>query len=131
MAFTKNDYTVGWIAAADVELAVAKAMLERPYYSKLPKAAKDTNTYTLGRIGDHNVVIAGLPVGSVGSVPAAVAASNLIRSFPKVRFVLMVGVGGGISVSSLPPLKDVRLGDVVVSTPFGQNGPCLYYVSSV
>ena len=122
MAFTRNDYTIGWIATLDVELAAAKAMLERPYHPKLPKAAKDTNTYTLGRLGEHNVVIAGLPSGAVGTSSAAIAASNLVRSFPKVRFVMMVGLAEGVSITSLPPEKDVRLGDIVVSSPNGFHG---------
>jgi hypothetical protein len=58
----------------------------------LLQAENDTNTYTLGQ---HNVVLVCLPSGTTGIGAAATAARDLLRSFPKVRFGLMVGVGGG------------------------------------
>ncbi|OPB46716.1 hypothetical protein A0O28_0068400 [Trichoderma guizhouense] len=81
-------------------------------HGDLPKPANDSNTYTLGSIGKHNVVIACLPKGHIGNNPAATVAAQMVSTFPSVRFGLMVGIGGGI-----PP--KVRLGDVVVSTPVG------------
>lgn len=54
------DYTVGWICALDDELAAARGMLDE-IHSPLVLPRKDRNSYTLGRIGDHNVVIACLP----------------------------------------------------------------------
>jgi nucleoside phosphorylase len=86
----------------------------------LQAAENDTNTYTLGRIEQHNVVLACLPTGTTGISAAATAARDLLRSFPKVRFGLMVGVGGG--APSNDPHQDIRLGDVVVSTPKGNDG---------
>ncbi len=47
----------------------------------------------------------------------------MLRSFPSIRFGLMVGIGGGA-----PSLKhDIRLGDVVVSSPVGRTGGVIYY----
>ena len=113
--FTNNDYTVGWICALQAELAASQAMLDEEHPDLL-QAENDTNTYTLGRIGQHNVVLACLPSGTTGISAAATAARDLLRSFPKVRFGLMVGVGGGApSNPSDDPRKDIRLGDVVVS----------------
>ncbi|KAF7534098.1 hypothetical protein G7054_g6514 [Neopestalotiopsis clavispora] len=66
----------------------------------------DPNTYTFGSIGGHNIVIACLPEGKIGTNPAAVVASHMVHAFPAIRFRLMVGIGGGV-----PP--KVRLGDVV------------------
>ena len=77
----------------------------------------DNNTYHLGSIHGHNVVIACLPHSSYGTTSAAVVAASLLRSFKQVRFGLMVGVGGAI-----PDCKDIRLGDVVVSTPSHGSG---------
>ena len=115
--FTNNDYTVGWICALQAELAASQAMLDEEHPDLL-QAENDTNTYTLGRIGLHNVVLACLPSGTTGISAAATAARDLLRSFPKVRFGLMVGVGGGApSNPSEDPCKDIRLGDVVVSNP--------------
>ena len=122
LGFTNNDYTVGWICALPIELAASTAMLDEQH-PELPQDEKDSNTYTLGRIGPHNVVLACLPLGATGIHPAAIAAANLLRSFPKIRFGLMVGVGGGApNKPSDDPHEDLRLGDVVVSTPKGTSG---------
>ena len=119
---TNNDYTVGWICALDVELAASQAMLDEEHPDLL-QVENDTNTYTLGRIGQHNVVLACLPSGTTGISAAATAARDLLRSFPRVRFGLMVGVGGGApSNPSDNPRQDIRLGDVIVSNPEGNSG---------
>ena len=122
MAFMHDDYTIGWIAALDVELAPAIAMLDQPLHEDLPKDLQDINTYTLGKIGDHNIVIAGLPAGSIGTSSAIQSASHLTRTFPNIRFILMVGIGGGVPHPDASPTKDVRLGDIVVSNPDGNHG---------
>lgn len=120
---TNNDYSVGWICALEVELAAAQAMLDAEH-PDLPSVDNDTNTYTLGRIAHHNVVLACFPSGTVGTSIAATVAANLLRSFPKIRFGLMVGIGGGAPkpTASDDPRKDLRLGDVVVSNPEGEYG---------
>jgi hypothetical protein len=74
----------------------------------------DSNTYTLGSIGKHNVVIACLPDGRYGTNAAANVVTLLAGTFPSVRSCLMVGIGGGI------PSNKVRLGDVVVGRPKDQ-----------
>ncbi|CVK84594.1 related to ankyrin [Fusarium proliferatum] len=106
-----NDYHVGWVCALPTEQTAAIAMLDQRHKS-LPKPPNDNNTYALGSVGNHSVVIACLPKGKIGNVSAATVATNMVSTFPNIRFCLMVGIGGGI-----PP--KVRLGDVVVSTPVG------------
>lgn len=119
---TNDDYTVGWICALDVELAASEAMLDEEH-PNLPNADRDSNTYTLGRIGPHSVVLAGFPSSSPGIGAAATVATNLLRSFPQIRFGLMVGVGGGApNDSATNSRNNLHLGDVVVSTPEGQCG---------
>jgi nucleoside phosphorylase len=120
MPTTEITYTVGWICALDVELAASQAMLDEEYPDLDLQDENDTNTYTLGRIGQHNVVLACLPSGTTGISAAATAARDLLRNFPRVRFGLMVGVGGG--APSNDSCQDIRLGDVVVSTPKGNDG---------
>lgn len=44
-------------------------------------------------------------------------------TFPRLRFCLIVGVGGGIPSEK----NDIRLGDIVVSLPDGQNGGVIKY----
>ncbi|WQF79138.1 Putative nucleoside phosphorylase domain, NACHT nucleoside triphosphatase [Colletotrichum destructivum] len=83
-------------------------MLDRTHES-LPPKENDDNTYTLGNIGRHNIVMACLPLGQYGTNNAAIVASNMHRSFPSIRIRLMVGIGGGV-----PGHVDIRLGDIVV-----------------
>lgn len=83
----------------------------------------DTNSYTWGSIGEHNIVIASLPAGEYGTASAAGVAITLLSSFPEVRFGLMVGIGAGVPRQD----RDVRLGDVVVSRPHGRSGGVVQY----
>src|SRR5437764_14208382 len=61
---TYNDYTVGWICALQKEQTAATAMLDQKH-EDLPNPENDHNTYALGRVGKHNIVIACLPKGEV------------------------------------------------------------------
>lgn len=115
-------FTVGWICALSVEATAAKAMLDETY-SDIPQPVYDNNSYSFGRIGKHNVVIANLPAGSTGVTSAAVVAEKLGRSFPLIRIGLMVGIGGGVP----SPKNDIRLGDVIVSQPTGTFGGVIQY----
>jgi hypothetical protein len=58
----KEDYPTGWVCALRVELAAAAEMLDEEHEA-IPPASNDNNMYTLGRIGDHNVVIPCVPKG--------------------------------------------------------------------
>ncbi|KAH6886899.1 hypothetical protein B0T10DRAFT_407385, partial [Thelonectria olida] len=107
-----NDYNVGWVCALHIEMAAAKAMLDNVHDESLFHASNDSNdsnTYVLGSIGKHNVVIACLPSGGYGTNNAATVANDMQRSFPSINIRLMVGIGGGV-----PGTVDVRLGDIVV-----------------
>lgn len=112
---SSDDYTVGWICALPIEMAATQAMLDNTH-ADLPRRFNDSNTYTLGSIGRHNIVIACLPEGGYGTNNAASVASNMRRTFPFVRAYLMVGIGG-----AAPGRVDVRLGDVVVSNSVVQS----------
>ncbi|CAG7955560.1 unnamed protein product [Penicillium nalgiovense] len=105
-----DDYTVGWICALPLEMAAAKLMLD-VIHPSLPRPPTDQNTYILGNIGSHNIVITCLPSGAYGNVSATTVAMQLLSSFHSIRFGLMVGIGGGVPSSSV----DIRLGDIVVS----------------
>ncbi|KAI0206014.1 hypothetical protein F4808DRAFT_455506 [Astrocystis sublimbata] len=117
-----EDYTVGWICAVDKEHVAAQAFLDDQHDDLDSLPANDNNTYTLGRVGKHNVVIAVLPHWEYGLVNAANAARDMIRSFPNLRVGLMVGIGGGA-----PARQDIRLGDVVVSSAGRANGGVFQY----
>ena len=119
---TNNDYSVGWICSLEIELAAAEAMLDENH-PDIPITDKDSNTYILGRIGKHNVVLACPTVGSFGTNTTATVAANLLRSFPEIRIGLMVGIGGGAPSKPDPnPRKDLHLGIIVVSDPEDEYG---------
>ncbi|KAK1961802.1 purine and uridine phosphorylase [Colletotrichum sublineola] len=116
-----EDYTVGWVCALPLEMAAASAMLDETH-EPLAMNPNDSNVYTFGRIGSHNVVIACLPSGQYGTNSAAVVANNMRWSFPSICIGLMVGIGGGV-----PGKVDIRLGDVVVSNPTGGSPGVVQY----
>ena len=64
LALSPKDYTVAWICALSIELAAAQNMLDEEH-NGVPTAPSDHNSYTLGRVNDHNVVIANLPLGYI------------------------------------------------------------------
>jgi nucleoside phosphorylase len=112
---THDDYTVACICPMGVELAPVEAMLDEEHLS-LP-TSRDKNSYTFGRIGAHNVVIAVMP--EIGNNSAAIVATQLLNDFTSIRFGLLVGIGGGIPGDDE---DDIRLGDVVVSKPTATFG---------
>ncbi|KAL4757124.1 5'-methylthioadenosine/S-adenosylhomocysteine nucleosidase family protein [Aspergillus foveolatus] len=84
-----EDFTVGWVTALPIELAAARKMLDEEY------EYHDDSTYTLGRIGEHNVVVACFPSGQLGIANGATVAASLKAKFLALEFCLMVGIGGG------------------------------------
>ncbi|KAF5245195.1 hypothetical protein FAUST_1850 [Fusarium austroamericanum] len=115
-------YTVGWICAIRAELVAAQELLDEELEDIVPTPEHDNNNYTLGKIGEHHVVIAVLPRGQYGGTSAANAARDMIRTFPNVRIGFMVGIGGGI-----PTQYDIRLGDIVVGSPTYRSGGLIQY----
>ncbi|RYP19648.1 hypothetical protein DL765_003241 [Monosporascus sp. GIB2] len=103
----RKHYKVGIVCALPKELMAVRVLFDSKH--EVPKTPpEDDNSYSLGRIGEHNVVATCLP--EYGTNAAAAAVVHMIRSFP-VRFCLLVGIGGGVPSKQ----HDIRLGDVVVS----------------
>ncbi len=67
---THRDYTIAWICALPLELAASRAMLDTQHPPQ-PCIAGNDNTYVLGHIHRHNVVMACLP-GQYGTNNAAI-----------------------------------------------------------
>ncbi|KAK6525990.1 hypothetical protein TWF281_011033 [Arthrobotrys megalospora] len=105
-----ESYTIAWVCALPIEMAAARAMLDDVHEIPIT-CGNDSNTYILGRIERHNIVVACLPNDQYGTNNAANVLTHLIRTFPSIRLGLMVGIGGGV-----PSLADIRLGDIVVGT---------------
>lgn len=88
-------FTIGWITAIETEYQAARQVLDVEYYAKkinLPTG--DKNVYTLGRIGEHNMVIGTLPPNMYGTRSATSVAHGVQRNFPMVRVVLMLALAG-------------------------------------
>ncbi|KAH7186027.1 uncharacterized protein B0J16DRAFT_287926, partial [Fusarium flagelliforme] len=117
-----SNYTVGWVCALSKEFTAAKTMLDENHPPcSVPN--RDTNQYALGKIGNHNVVIAVLLDGEYGLSSAAMVAANMLNAFNNIRIGLLVGIGGGAPTSQ----NDIRLGDVVVSSAGKGTGGIFQY----
>ena len=110
-------YTISWIAALPIERAAATALLHEIHNEPagFNQHEADSNSYSWGRLGQHNIVIASLPAGVLGVASAAATVSDLIRSLPHVRFGLLVGIGGGIPKPEED--QDIRLGNLLSANP--------------
>ncbi|KAL2815410.1 hypothetical protein BDW59DRAFT_153900 [Aspergillus cavernicola] len=124
---SRDLYTVGWIAALPLERAAAMALLDEKHEKPLDfvQPHSDTNSYTWGCLGEHNVVIASLAAGKYGMTSAAATALPMLASFPQIRFGLLVGIGAGIARPDKG--RDIRLGDIAVSQPHGNSGGVVQY----
>ncbi|KAF9871998.1 hypothetical protein CkaCkLH20_10630 [Colletotrichum karsti] len=126
-----EDYQIGWIYALQLELTAAKVFFDKEYPQPQDAAQNDNNNYVLGRMGKHHIVVAGLPLGQTGNNSAATVLKDMVRSYPNLRFVLMVGIGGGVPNAKNNLREEceneIHLGDVVVSAPSGQHGAVIQY----
>ncbi|PGH07190.1 hypothetical protein GX51_01977 [Blastomyces parvus] len=110
-ALGQDQYTIAWICGLYIEMAAARAILDQ-IHEPLPTHVDDTNTYVLGNIKHHHVVIACLPAEQYGINNAANVLTNMRRTFSAIRIGFMVGIGGCVPSKA----NDMRLGDVVVGT---------------
>jgi nucleoside phosphorylase len=117
------EYSVGWICAQQAEFVAARAMLDAEHGQPASRGPADNNTYFLGSISGHNVVIACLPSGAPGATSAATVAADMQRTFRHIRFGLLVGVGSGAPST----VDDIRLGDVVVGIPTNDTGGVIQF----
>ena len=104
ITLTYHDYSVGWICALPIEMAAAQGMLDEQH-NLLQQDSHDHNNYALGRVEVHNVVLACLPAGVTGTISAARVATQMLSTFKRLRFGLMVGIGGGVPSQD----HDIRL----------------------
>ena len=92
-------------------------------HARLSLPPGDHNVYTLGNIGDHNVVIMGLHIPGNNSADTVV--TQMRTTFPELRFGLLVGITGGVPAKTDNGM--VRLGDVLVSKPAGEYSGAVQY----
>ncbi|PGH16432.1 hypothetical protein AJ79_01763 [Helicocarpus griseus UAMH5409] len=109
----RNDFEVAIICALPLEASAVAALFDKKYdekaYGKVPG---DSNSYSVGVIGRHNVVLVHMP--NMGKVAAAAASVFLCASFQRIQLALIVGICGGVPFGG-HARKDIFLGDVVIS----------------
>ena len=103
------------------ELSAVRYMLDNEH-EMLPVEDGDSTIYTLGDVHGLNIVL-GCLSGQQGKGAAATVAANMSRTFPQIKWRLLVGIGGGVPSDK----HDIRLGDVVVSMPEGPHGGVVQY----
>ncbi|KAK3688696.1 hypothetical protein B0T22DRAFT_512391 [Podospora appendiculata] len=116
-----EEYGIAWICTLDCELAAGRAMLD--YHHRDLQEPQDNNAYVLGSVGRNNVVIARLADGRAGTSSAATGVTELLGRFSKIRFGILIGIGGGVPGDKL----SVHLGDVVIGTPNRDSGGMFQY----
>ncbi|KUL85623.1 hypothetical protein ZTR_08890 [Talaromyces verruculosus] len=91
-----RDYTVAWLTPLYFEAGAALAMFDEYHGVPNHRAPGQTIQYHLGRMGQHNVAIAGFPAGEVGIGVAASMATEVTWDFPNLEIGLLVGIAAGI-----------------------------------
>ncbi|KAL3438194.1 nucleoside phosphorylase domain-containing protein [Aspergillus tetrazonus] len=118
---TRAGFRLAIICALPIEAAAVWPLFQVVYtgyqHRNLLKAPEDPNTYTLGRIGEYDVVLAHMPGPGKGTVSSV--AVHLKRSYPDIELAFLLGVCGAVPFApSIHPAErgpDILLGDVVVS----------------
>ncbi|KAL4884621.1 hypothetical protein BJY04DRAFT_181622 [Aspergillus karnatakaensis] len=108
----RADFHIAIICALPIEASAVEELFDKQYGTEIEKASGDSNAYSTGAIGSHDVVLAHMP--GMGKVAAATAAACLRATFPEIQLALVVGICGGVP-SSKQSKRDILLGDVVLS----------------
>jgi nucleoside phosphorylase len=114
----REDFKIAVICALSIEGDAVEALFDKIWDDEdcaLGKEQTDRNTYTMGVIGHHNVVLTWMR--GIGKVSAARAATDLENSFKGIKLSLVVGICGGVPHTSG---GEILLGDVIVSTGINQ-----------
>ncbi|KAH7123380.1 putative kinesin [Dactylonectria estremocensis] len=109
----RDDFEVAIICALPLEYDAVSYIFDEFWDEngdRYGRATGDPNSYTTGRVGKYNVVLALLP--HMGKTNAASAAASMRSSYGGLQLALLVGVCG-----AMPCGRDgeVLLGDVVIS----------------
>ncbi|KAH7186008.1 nucleoside phosphorylase domain-containing protein [Fusarium flagelliforme] len=110
-----SDFRIGWVCIVEKEYYAALDVLDErwslDHNSSLEPGSNATSGYELGNIRGHNVVINIPHQVKGGLLHAQEITSQMKINFPYIRFILLVGIGGG--APALAKDDDIRLGDVV------------------
>ncbi|TQN65987.1 Vegetative incompatibility protein HET-E-1, partial [Colletotrichum shisoi] len=110
----REDFRIAVLCALQLECNAATLAFDEFFDEegdKFGRARGDPNTYTTGRIGKYNVVMALLP--SMGTTTSAAAMASFRSSYTELRLAILVGICGGVPGPGTG--RDILLGDVIVS----------------
>ncbi|KAE8356767.1 hypothetical protein BDV28DRAFT_144890 [Aspergillus coremiiformis] len=118
----REDIKVAIICALSLEAVAVKQLFEWRYKEKdcagFRKMPNDPNAYTLGRIGDYDVVL--VHMSGPGKAAASTLSSHMRHSFPEVELAILVGICGGVPCKPISDYREERreifLGDVIIGT---------------
>ncbi|KAK6355999.1 hypothetical protein TWF718_000372 [Orbilia javanica] len=109
----QSDFKVAIICALPLEASVVSELFDEHYdEDAYIRARGDSNAYSIGAIGCHNVVLVHMP--GMGKVAAAGAAVSLKATFQEIQLAIVVGICGGAPFEPHSG-EAVLLGDVVIS----------------
>ncbi|KAK4223440.1 nucleoside phosphorylase domain-containing protein, partial [Podospora fimiseda] len=123
---TRLNFEIAIICALTLEADAVEALFDRHWDDGPPydKANGDSNTYSTGVIGRHNVVLAYMP--NMGKANSAAVAASCRISFPNIKLAVLVGICGVAPFTldgSEIILGDVILSDGIVQYDFGRQLP--------
>ncbi|KAL6899957.1 nucleoside phosphorylase domain-containing protein [Trichoderma evansii] len=108
----RADFQIAIICALPLEYDVVYLLFDQFWDDdgSYGRARGDMNTYTTGRMGQYDVVLALLP--NMGTVAAAGAAASFRSSYPILQLAFLVGICSGVPGQGE---NEIHLGDVVIS----------------
>ena len=119
-----HQFTIGWISPLPLEKEAARLVLDEEYPQE--EVQYQNAFYLGGRIGKHEVVIG--VQRKMGLSQAAILAEKMRIGFPNIKYFLLVGIAGGVPrYGPAGAVREIVLGDVVVSSPRGNHGGVLQY----
>ncbi|KAF4889058.1 hypothetical protein CGCF415_v014256 [Colletotrichum fructicola] len=111
----RGDFEIAVICALPLEYDAATLAFDEFWDEdgdKFGRAPNDPNSYTTGRIGRHNVVLALLP--NMGKASSSGAAAALRSSYTGLKLAILAGICGGVPGSG-DEADEMILGDVIIS----------------
>jgi nucleoside phosphorylase len=126
---SRHEFKIAIICALPLEADAVEALFDEHYDEdevchKYGKHVGDANSYTTGRIHNHDVVLAFMP--GMGNRRSAGVARGLLVSFTEIKLALLVGICGGVPYASDGVeivLGDIIIGDSVIEYDFGRQYP--------
>ncbi|KAF4549452.1 Hypothetical protein D9617_21g096730 [Elsinoe fawcettii] len=115
----RSIFQVAIMCALPLEADAVIAALDKVESNTAQKygaAQEDSNSYTIGEMSGHPVVV--VHFEGMGKVAAAKATANANHSFPNLKLVLLAGICGGVPVT--PDGKQIYIGDLILSTSIKQ-----------